>query len=77
MELWCTLDWAVPGCLGDRNIFKTEFQARRPRRRRRRARRGPSHPFHNRLPSSPPFPTRFPPTFPPFLHSLCVPRVSL
>ncbi|XP_063769816.1 DNA excision repair protein ERCC-6-like 2 isoform X2 [Pseudophryne corroboree] len=24
-ELWCVLDWAVPGCLGSKNQFKEEF----------------------------------------------------
>ncbi|XP_075455266.1 DNA excision repair protein ERCC-6-like 2 isoform X2 [Ascaphus truei] len=24
-ELWCVMDWAVPGCLGSRNQFKEEF----------------------------------------------------
>ncbi|KAM8960589.1 DNA excision repair protein ERCC-6-like 2 [Pelodytes ibericus] len=24
-ELWCVMDWAVPGCLGNRNQFKEDF----------------------------------------------------
>uniref|UniRef100_A0A8C5LPT9 DNA excision repair protein ERCC-6-like 2 n=1 Tax=Leptobrachium leishanense TaxID=445787 RepID=A0A8C5LPT9_9ANUR len=24
-ELWCVMDWAVPGCLGSKNQFKDEF----------------------------------------------------
>lgn len=26
-ELWCVLDWAVPGCLGSRTQFKEEFSS--------------------------------------------------
>ena len=26
MELWCTMDWAVPNCLGESSIFKNDYQ---------------------------------------------------